>query len=115
MPHQEAATVLPVSAQTSLNALTMNSLPIITIVTQAGIVASAVRQTSAEHTRSLSAIGSRNLPKSVTRLYFRAIVPSILSVIVAITKIAKAIVALYGVNSVSLKSEKQAQEKLLQV
>ena len=47
----------------------------------------AVRQINAAATRSLSARGSINFPKFVTRLYFLAIFPSRRSVRLAIIKI----------------------------
>ena len=44
----------------------------------------------ADVTNSLSAKGSKNIPKVVTKLYFLAIIPSKQSVIAAITKTTKA-------------------------
>ena len=67
----------------------MNSLAMIISTTQEGILPSWIRIISAEHTNSLSAIGSINLPKLVTRLYFLAILPSSRSVRLAMIKIAK--------------------------
>ena len=51
----------------------------------------STRQINAAHTSNLSAKGSMNFPKFVTRLYFLAILPSAKSVRHAITKIAVAI------------------------
>ena len=56
--------------------LMMNSRLMMMMTTQAGSCPSSIRQISAEQTRSLSASGSINLPKLVTRLYFLAILPS---------------------------------------
>ena len=51
-----------------------------------GGLSSARKQTNAAHTRSLSARGSRNFPKVVTRLFFLAILPSNQSVTEAAAK-----------------------------
>ena len=74
----------------SLKPLIINSLAIIIITTHAGILSRSTSAISAEHTKSLSASGSINLPKLVTRLYFLAIFPSSKSVKLANTNIAAA-------------------------
>ena len=68
----------------------MNSLLMMTITIQAGIRPSSTSAIMAALTSSLSARGSMNLPKLVTRLYFLAIFPSIRSVRLAMIKIARA-------------------------
>ena len=68
----------------------INSRLMITITIQAGRFPSSIRQIRAEHTSSLSASGSMNLPKLVTRLYFLAILPSSMSVRLATIKMTSA-------------------------
>ena len=75
-----ATSGIGVISDTDAQPLIMNSLAMIMITTQAGILPRAIRQISAEQTSSLSASGSMNLPKSVIRLYFLAIFPSSISV-----------------------------------
>ena len=58
---------------------------------QAGSLPSSIIQIIAEHTRSLSARGSINLPKFVTKLFLRARYPSNQSVMLAAAKITRAI------------------------
>ena len=58
----------------------MKSRAMITITIHAGILFRSDSAMSAEHTSSLSARGSMNFPKLVTRLYFLAIFPSSISV-----------------------------------
>ena len=76
LPQPAAAITAPLSAATSLIPLTANSLRMMIITAQAGISPKDVRQISADETRSLSAMGSINLPKDVIILYFLAIAPS---------------------------------------
>src|SRR5699024_2146190 len=82
---------MPLSAATRRNPLMINSLAMITMVIHAASFPIAVKQIRAEHTRSLSAKGSMNFPKFVTRLYFLARYPSKVSVRLAATKITRAI------------------------
>ena len=89
-PDQPAAITIPRSAAISRSPLTTNSREIITTVIQAGITCKLLRQTRAAQTNNLSANGSINLPKFVTRLFFRAICPSKKSVMQATAKIANA-------------------------
>ena len=90
LPHQLAAMTTPFSAATSLKPLIMNSLAIMITTIHDGILPRSIRQIMALHTSSLSAKGSINLPKFVTRLYFLAIFPSSISVRDATIKIASA-------------------------
>src|SRR5690554_4606985 len=62
----------------------------ITMTTHHASSSSNARQTSAPPVRSLSAMGSMSLPKSVTRLRLRAMCPSMLSVAMPTTKNAAA-------------------------
>ena len=68
-----------------------NSLATMMMTIQEGILPISTRAIRAEQTRSLSARGSMNLPKSVTRPYFLAILPSAISVRDAMMKKARAI------------------------
>ena len=68
----------------------MNSRLMMMMTIQAGSSRSSIIQISAEHTSSLSANGSINFPKFVTRLYFLAIFPSSISVRLAMIKSAAA-------------------------
>ena len=63
------------------------------ITIHAGILSRSTSAISAEHTKSLSASGSINFPKFVTRLYFLAILPSKRSVRLARINIAAAIIS----------------------
>ena len=82
---------IPLSEATRRNPLMINSLAMITRTTITFSLFIDVRQISAVHTSSLSASGSINLPKFVTRLYFLAIFPSSISVRLATQKITSAI------------------------
>ena len=62
-----ATSGIGVISDTDAQPLIMNSLAMITITIHDGILSSSIRQISAEHTSSLSARGSINFPKSVTR------------------------------------------------
>src|SRR5699024_1419014 len=87
--------------------LIMNSLAMMTITTQAGSCPEGIRQIMAEHTRSLSARGSMNFPKFVTRFLALAIFPSSMSVRLAAQKITRAIHLLASpAKSVSMKNTK---------
>ena len=81
---------IPLSDATKRNPLMINSLAIITITIHAANRSISTRQIMAEHTKSLSANGSINFPKFVTRLYFLAIFPSAISVRLATIKMAVA-------------------------
>ena len=82
---------IPLSDATSLKPLMINSLAMIISTTHTGMSFKSTRHIIAEHTSSLSASGSINLPKLVTRLYFLAIFPSAISVRLAMINIASAI------------------------
>ena len=80
----------------------INSLAIMIITIQDGMAPFSMRQIIAEQTSNLSANGSINLPKLVTRLYFLAILPSSMSVSdAAMNKTAP-----QSVNIVSVVDEK---------
>ena len=93
LPHQLAAITTPESAATSLKPLIINSLAIMMITNHDGKSSISTKQISALQTSSLSARGSINLPKLVTRLHLLAICPSRKSVKLATQKIASAIQA----------------------
>ncbi|WP_244495814.1 hypothetical protein, partial [Escherichia coli] len=76
-----AAITFPSAAAIALNMLTVSSLATIIITIQLLTRWSSIIHVRAEITNSLSATGSINFPKSVTRLYFLAIFPSKASVI----------------------------------
>ena len=80
LPSIAAAITLPPPAATSRKPEIMNSRASITMHTQAGMRSDATSTTMALMTSSLSAIGSANLPKLVTRCRARAIFPSSVSV-----------------------------------
>ena len=71
-PSWFAATTSPVPASTRRKPVTANSRLIITITIQAGTYCISTNVISAAETSNLSANGSRNFPKFVTRLYFLA-------------------------------------------
>ena len=98
LPHIPAAITIPLSAATRRKPLIINSLAIITITIQHGILSSSINAIIADETRSLSASGSINFPKLVTRLYFLAILPSSISVIEANANIKSAIQFPYGIK-----------------
>ena len=66
-PHQEAAITMPLSAATRRKPEMINSLAIMIIPYQAGSSRSSIIEMRAEETKSLSARGSMNFPKFVTR------------------------------------------------
>lgn len=59
-----------------LNPVTANSLAIIMIIAQAGMIPLLVNNIKAEFVSILSAKGSANFPKLVTKLFFLAKYPS---------------------------------------
>ena len=75
-PHMLAAMTIPWSEATRRKPLMMNSRAMMMMTIHAGSCLSCTMQIRAEQTRSLSARGSMNLPKFVTRLYFLAMWPS---------------------------------------
>ena len=66
LPQMFAAITTPFSTAMSLNPDIMNSSAIMIITIQLSILQRSPRQIIAEHTRSLSASGSMNLPNVVT-------------------------------------------------
>ena len=90
LPDQPAAMTLPLSLAIIRRPLTANSRTMTMSRAQAGIWPISTNQSMAAVTSILSARGSANLPKSVTRLYFRAIFPSSMSVKLAAMKMARA-------------------------
>ena len=88
LPYQLAAITFA-SFCTAINLYpeTMNSLIITIIGIHAGSISLSTKISIAVNTNILSAIGSKNFPKSVTKLFFLAIFPSKLSVIDATIKI----------------------------
>ena len=90
LPDQPAAITRPLSLAIIRRPLTANSRSSTTSSAQAGILPCSTNHSIAAVTKILSARGSANLPKSVTRLYFRAIFPSSRSVRLAMIKMARA-------------------------
>ena len=90
LPDQPAAMTRPLSEAIIRNPLTANSRQMTISSAHAGIWPISTNHSMAAVTSILSARGSANLPKSVTRLYFRAILPSSMSVRLAIIKMTRA-------------------------
>src|SRR5262249_18112069 len=63
---RDAGTMTPTDAATARKPVTASSRPTITTTIQASILSMASSDTSAAATRSLSAIGSRRVPRVVT-------------------------------------------------
>ena len=80
MPHRFAAITLPPPAATRRMEVTINSLARIMITSAASAHPNATKHTKAEIVKILSATGSANFPKSVTKPCFLAILPSSMSV-----------------------------------
>ena len=112
LPQKFAAMTICFSAATKRKPLIINSLEIMAMTIHAGIRFNSTRQIKAEQTRSLSARGSINFPKSVTRLYFLAILPSNISVRDATTKIISAI---HLEKSDSIKKTKNGIRKIRKI
>src|SRR5690625_5110862 len=90
-PGQAAAnTVPPSSTSNKRSPVTANSREIMMTTTHAGANPNSTRTINAADTNNLSANGSANFPKLVTRLSRRAIYPSNQSVKLAPTKISAA-------------------------
>ena len=85
-----AATTTPSLATTSLSPVTINSRERMIITATGSISRSKQRVIRAVITSSLSASGSKNLPKVVTRFCALAILPSSISVIEASAKTTSA-------------------------
>ena len=90
LPDHPAAMTRPLSLAIIRRPLTANSRQMTMSSIQAGICPISTNHSMAAVTSILSARGSANLPKSVTRLYFRAILPSSMSVRLAMMKMASA-------------------------
>src|SRR5262245_3814249 len=90
---RDAGTITPTPAATALSPVTASSRPMITATIHAAILSIWSSDTSAEATRSLSAMGSSNVPRVVTWLRRRAMTPSSQSVMDARMKITAAISA----------------------
>ena len=90
LPHMLAATTLPLEAAISLIEVTAYSRKSTIITAMQSQQPSCTKHKSAESTKILSANGSANLPKSVTKLRFLAILPSNKSVMDAVINISKA-------------------------
>ncbi len=80
-----AAITIPFSAAMRRKPLIINSRAMIMMTNHAGRRLRSIIQIIAEHTSNLSARGSINLPKFVTRLFLRARYPSNQSVTLATT------------------------------
>ena len=91
LPSASAAITTPFFAATSRNPEITNSRPMNRIAAIGCRWPKAESRIIAEQVNSLSAIGSMNFPKSVTRLRLRAMFPSSESVIAASTKMIAAI------------------------
>ena len=106
LPQIPAATTIPSLATTSLSPVTINSLASIITTATGSIQRSKVKLISATMTSSLSASGSRNLPKFVTKFCSRAILPSSISVNDAIinTAIASIVCSLGPISKHSMNS-----------
>ncbi len=91
LPKEEAGTTTPMDRATPRSPVTASSRPMMTMATQARTMSTCTRATSAAATRSLSATGSSSVPKRVTWLRRRAMVPSSQSVSEAATKMTAAI------------------------
>ena len=91
LPHMLAAITTPASDAIKRKPLMINSRAMMIMTTQAAKRCWLERQIKAEQTNSLSASGSINLPKFVTKPRARAILPSKRSVRLARQKIASAI------------------------
>src|SRR5882724_1250868 len=88
---RDAGTITPTDAATARRPVTASSRPTITTTIHASILSMARSDTRAAATRSLSAIGSRSVPRVVTWLRRRASIPSAQSVMAERMKIAAAI------------------------
>src|SRR6267142_1396611 len=93
LARREAGTMTPTDAATARRPVTASSRPTITTTIHASILSMARSDTSAAATRSLSAIGSRSVPRVVTWLRRRASIPSAQSVMAARMKMAAPIKA----------------------
>ena len=91
LPLLPAAMTLPLGPATIRRPDTANSRVSTIINAQAGKIPHSQYIAMAAMVSSLSARGSRNLPKSLTWLYFRAMWPSMKSVRLAMMKIAREI------------------------
>src|SRR5690625_3983800 len=90
LPRELAAIVTPSEAASILKPVIVNSLAIIIITTQPGILPTSTKRIKAAATNILSANGSINFPKVVIRSIPLAIYPSKVSVRAAIIKIIAA-------------------------
>ncbi len=106
LPHIPAATTTPSPAAQSLSPYTINSLAMFIITGTAEHNPSCEKQTRADKTSTLSARGSKNLPKFVTRFWLLAICPSKKSVIDAMMNTTSAHIADTGTISHSKKKMK---------
>ena len=89
LPLQPAAITLPLPTATRRNPVTANSRARTSISAQPGIMPHSQNITIAAMVKSLSARGSRNLPKSLTWLKRLAICPSTKSVTLAMINTAR--------------------------
>ena len=88
---REAGTLTPTVAAAARSPVTASSRPTMTTTIQAATLSISRSDTNAAATRSLSATGSRSVPRVVTWLRRRAMRPSSQSVTEASTKIPVAI------------------------
>ncbi|MPM77897.1 hypothetical protein SDC9_124906 [bioreactor metagenome] len=91
LPPPLAAITFPSAAAIALKMLTVSSLATIIMTIQPATKFDSIIHIRADITNNLSAKGSINFPKSVTKLFFLAIWPSRASVIDAIINIKQAI------------------------
>ena len=107
LPYQLAAMTVPLLAATMRMPETMNSRARMMSTGQPGSTASSTKAMSAAVTRILSARGSMNFPKFVTRFLARAILPSSISVRLATQNKTNAIHLFAGPpTSVNIKNTK---------
>ena len=98
---------IPLSAATRRNPLIINSRAMMMMTNHACNFPNGIIQIIAEHTSSLSAKGSMNFPKFVTRFLARAILPSSISVRLATQNKTNAIHLFAGPpTSVNIKNTK---------
>ena len=90
LPNADAGMLIPLDEAMARNPVTAISRPMMTMAAQAGTRPRATRQMRAEAMRSLSAVGSRSWPSTVTIPFLRASQPSSQSVSEANVKMMQA-------------------------
>ncbi len=115
LPQMFAATTFPALIATSLSDVTIKSRNRIMMTGTALTSLNSTKQISADITSILSASGSKNFPKSVIWLFFRASFPSKWSVIEATINTQSASKNLTGIASTSKKKTISGTSNILNI